>query len=284
MTRDVALPRWIHAVRVVHPFPSLLNAVAVAAFVILAGGTPAAAAALGAAMFLLQASIGAANDVVDLGADRLAKPGKPIAAGRVARRTAVALAAAAGAAGLVAAAAFGPAVLVVAVAGYGLGLAYDLRLKRSPWSWLAYALALPLVPTFAWLGAGAGLPPRFAPLIGLALLAGTALAVANGLVDLEGDAATGSTGVAGRLGRRRSLLLVTACEAGLVAVAGSTMVVTGTRSALPWLALAGSAILFVAGATLSADATMWRRRLGWETQAASVALLAVGWFALPAGG
>ena len=173
-------------------------------------------------MFCLQASIGSANDVVDAAADRLAKPAKPIPAGLVERRTAGVVAVVAGLAGLALAGLFGPAVLLVAVLGYGLGLAYDLRLKRTSWSWLAYALALPLVPAFAWLGAGAGLPPRFPVLAAMALVAGTALAVANGLVDLEGDAATGTAGLAGALGRRRALGVVAVCDAAVVVLAAVT--------------------------------------------------------------
>jgi len=274
--------RWLRAARVVHPFPSLLNAVATASFVGLAGGGASTAAVLAAAMFCLQASIGAANDVADAAADRIAKPAKPIAAGLLERRTASILAVVAGLAGLVLAALFGPAALLVAVLGYGVGLAYDVRLKRTPWSWLAYAVALPLVPAFAWLGAGAGLPPRFGVLAALGLVAGTALAIANGLVDLEGDAASGSTGLAGALGRRRALALIVVCDAAVVVVAALTASSPPSRAPLPWLALALAAGSCAAGVWLSASAIGWRRRLGWEVQATLVALIAVGWFALQA--
>ena len=231
-------------------------------------------------MFCLQASIGSANDVVDAAADRLAKPAKPIPAGLVERRTAGVVAVVAGLAGLALAGLFGPAVLLVAVLGYGLGLAYDLRLKRTSWSWLAYALALPLVPAFAWLGAGAGLPPRFPVLAALALVAGTALAVANGLVDLEGDAATGTAGLAGALGRRRALGVVAVCDAAVVLLAAVTAWAPRSQPPLPWLAMLLGAVLATAGLWLSASGVDWRRRLGWELQACAVALVAVGWFAL----
>lgn len=231
-------------------------------------------------MFCLQASIGSANDVADAAADRRAKPAKAIPAGLVDRRTAAVVAVVAGVAGLALAGLFGPAVLLVAVLGYGLGLAYDVRLKRTRWSWLAYALALPLVPAYAWLGAGAGLPPRFPVLAALALLAGTALAVANGLVDLEGDAATGTAGLAGALGRRRALRVIVTCDAAVVVLAAVTASSPGSHASLPWLALLLGAGVCAAGARLSASGVGRRRQLGWELQAVAVALVAVGWFAL----
>jgi 4-hydroxybenzoate polyprenyltransferase len=273
--------RWLRGARVIHPFPCLLNAVATAVFVGLAGGSASAATGLAAAMFCLQASIGAANDVVDAAADARAKPAKPIPAGLLTRRTATLVAVIAGGAGLALAGLFGAPALVAAVAGYALGIAYDVRLKRSRWSWLAYALALPLVPAFAWLGAGAGLPPRFPLLAVMALTAGTALALANGLVDLEGDAATGTRTLTGALGRGRSLRVIVACETVLLVVAAVTASpVPLTRAPLPWLALALGAAVMAAGVTLSAHAVAVRRRVGWEMQAASVGLLAVAWFAL----
>ncbi len=273
--------RWLRGARVIHPFPCLLDGAATAVFAGLAGASASAAGGLAVAMFCLQASIGATNDVVDAAADARAKPAKPIPAGLVARRTAILVALIAGAVGLALAALFGAAALAVAMAGYALGLAYDVRLKRSRWSWLAYALALPLVPAFAWLGAGAGLPPRFPLLAVLALTAGTALALANGLVDLEGDAATGTMGLAGALGRGASLRLIVACEIVLVAVAVVTSTsVPVTHAPLPWLALALGAAIMAAGAALSAQAVIVRRRVGWEMQAVSVGLIAVAWFAL----
>ena len=39
-----------------------------------------------------------------------------------------------------------------------LGFAYDLRLKGTPISWLPFALGIPLLPLFAWLGATGAVP------------------------------------------------------------------------------------------------------------------------------
>ncbi len=270
-----------------HPFPSLLNASATAAFALLAGGSAGAALGLATSMAALQGSIGATNDLVDVAADARTKPAKPIPAGLVSRPAAAAVAAAGGGAGLALAALvsrFDPATLVVAVLGYSLGLAYDLRLKRSRWSWLAYAGALPLVPAFAWLGVGAGLPPRFPLLAVMAALGGIALALANGLVDLEGDALTHTLSLAGVLGPMRAWRVIAACQAGLIVVAIVTAVVFSPRPVpLAWLGLAAGGSFAAVGVSLSRAKHPARRQLGWEIQAMAVGLLAAGWFAAQLG-
>ncbi len=113
----------------------------------------------------------------------------------------------------------GPATLLVGLAGYGLGVAYDLGLQRTAWGWVCFALALPLVPVYAWLGVGAGLPPDVGTLILLGVIAGTELAVANGLVDVTTDAGVGTAGIAVRLGLVRARLVMVATALGLLALA-----------------------------------------------------------------
>ena len=87
-------------VRLSHPFPSLLDGLATAAFALLAGGDPATAVRLGVSMTALQVSIGVLNDVIDAPRDAGHKPGKPIPAGLVSpgsRRVGVVASAAVGA-------------------------------------------------------------------------------------------------------------------------------------------------------------------------------------------
>ena len=136
------------------------------------------------------------------------------------------------------------------------------------------------MPAFAWLGAGAGLPPRFPILAALALLAGTALAVANGLVDLEGDSRPARPAwPASSAGVVRSVSS-SACDTAVIALAVVTAWSPASHASPAWLAVALGAGLCAAGARLSASRADWRRRLGWELQAVAVGLVAVGWFAL----
>src|SRR5665647_3557622 len=130
--------------RLVHPFPSALDAAVTFALALVAGATAGRAALLGVAMLTIQFSIGAFNDVLDAPADAVAGRSKPLVDGRIPARVALRVAGVAGTVGLVLAALAGPAAALVALTGYGIGLAYDLRLKASPWSWLPYAMGIPL--------------------------------------------------------------------------------------------------------------------------------------------
>ncbi len=273
------LARRLRALGVVHPFPSALNALVVLGLALLAGGEPIVAAGLALAMLALQFTIGAANDYFDAAADALTKPAKPIPSGLLSRRLAAAIAVAGGALALGLAALHGPLVLVLALVMLGAGLAYDAFLKGSRWAWACFSVAFPALPIYAWYGASGQLPPRLELLLPVAALAGPALQLSNGLVDLERDRAAGLDTLAGRLGHRRAL-----------AVAGGQLALV---HGLAWLTLAGgggappaalaavglASALAVAGLPLSASARSETRERGWQAQAASLAVLAVGWLA-----
>src|SRR5688572_15846991 len=64
-TSDRPLARAAAFIRLVHPFPSLLDGVVVAAVAIAAGADSARALGLGLSMTALQVSIGALNDIHD---------------------------------------------------------------------------------------------------------------------------------------------------------------------------------------------------------------------------
>ena len=70
----------------------------------------------------------------------------------------------------------GPALAVVVL---GVGVAYDLWAKGTPWSWLPFAVGIPLLPVYGWVGATGSPPGFFAVLVPMAVLAGAALAIAN---------------------------------------------------------------------------------------------------------
>src|SRR6476469_6672903 len=84
--RPEAAARLAGLVRLIHPFPSILDGVVVGAVALVAGADPAAALRLGVSMTALQASIGTVNDLVDVALDTGRKPGKPIPAGLVSIR------------------------------------------------------------------------------------------------------------------------------------------------------------------------------------------------------
>src|SRR5262245_18624840 len=113
--------------RLVHPFPSLLNAVLVFGIATVAGGSFERCVQLALAMLGIQFCIGAVNDLFDEALDAQSKPFKPIPAGLVSRRTAWAVAAVAGGGGLLLAALVNPVDLLplaLLAVMLGAGLAY----------------------------------------------------------------------------------------------------------------------------------------------------------------
>jgi 4-hydroxybenzoate polyprenyltransferase len=263
----------------VHPFPTLLDGLMTGVLAMMAGGPPLTAVRLAASMLALQASIGALNDLVDASRDAGHKAGKPIPGGLVRPTEARFVAAVAVGLGLTLAVPSGAPTLLVALAGVGTGYLYDLRLKGTAASWLPFAMGIPLLPVFAWLGASGSVPPSFAVLVPLGVLAGAALAIANALADQERDVAAGSPSVATALGARRAWLL----HAGFQAIViGGAIGVLGFLRLELWPGLLAGVVIF-AGVALASSASAARRERGWEVEAVGVGLLAVTWLAGVAG-
>jgi 4-hydroxybenzoate polyprenyltransferase len=253
----------------------------------LAGADPATATRLALSMLCLQASIGALNDLVDAPIDAGRKPGKPLPRGVVTRRAAWLVTVVGGGAGLALSWPSGAATLAVAAAGAGLGYLYDLRLSRGPISWLPLALALPLLPVHAWLGATGTVPPGLVTLVPAAVLAGFGLALGNGLVDVERDAASGRRGIVVALGPPTARLL-SAGALGLVVVLAWLVApgAVGAPGALGTLRstgvpIGGAAIILGAAALRARSAGL--RERGWELEAIGVATIGIAWLAGTAG-
>lgn len=265
----------VRAFRLVHPFPSFLNAVLVVGLAWVAGGTPLTASVLAVGMLGLQFCIGSVNDLIDEPIDAAAKPWKPIPSRRVSRRTALLVALVSGGGGLALSAVVQPVLLLLAAAMLACGLVYDFWLKPTPWAWACFAIAFPLLPVYAWYGAAGTLPPNFEFLLPLAALCGPLLQLANGLSDLEIDQQAGLPTLAVHLGRRRALFAIAALVVIVHGLAWLTIVRTGSPIALAMAVVAG--LLALVGLWLSASAARNRRELGWMAQAASIAALGLGW-------
>ncbi len=267
-------------VRLVHPFPSALNAIVTAVLVLLAGGSPSVAARLGVAMLALQAAIGSTNDLADVALDTIGKPTKPIPAGIVPRPVARAVAIVGLGIGLSLSALSGPGVFLIGVLGTGSGLLYNFALKDTVWSWLPFGLGVPLLPIYAWLGGSGRLPAPFLILVPLAVLAGAALALGNSLADLERDRASGRMTAAVRLGRDRAWLIGAAALLGIAVAAVATLAGLGAAEAGPPLGVvAVSVVVLGAGLALGRRGDPARREWAWELEAVGVGLLGAGWLA-----
>jgi 4-hydroxybenzoate polyprenyltransferase len=227
-------------------------------------------------MTSLQFAIGALNDIVDAPADASRVPPKPIPAGIITPSAAVAVAVSAALVGLALAAPSGPGLLVLAVVVLAIGAVYDLVAKGTPWSWVPFAIGIPILPVYGWYGATGALPPFAAVLVVIATLAGAGLAIANARADLDPDTETATASVATALGSERSWwvdagLLLAAITVGIVSLGSSGF------SIVPWTMLSIGIGTVVAGLLLGRRPERRARVRSWELQAVGAALAAAGW-------
>jgi len=183
-----------------HPGPSLLVTLVFVAIAGLAGrGVPNAARILQlvGTMLPIQLCIGVINDVVDLPADAVAQPYKPLARGVLRRSTATWIGVVLGAIGLGVAATINLATLGLGAAALGAGLAYDLGLRRTPLSWVPWWGGMAVLPLMAYASEGS-LPARLLIVIPLSALIAIGLHLANALPDIDAD----------RIAGRRSLPVI----------------------------------------------------------------------------
>jgi 4-hydroxybenzoate polyprenyltransferase len=227
-------------------------------------------------MTSLQFAIGALNDIVDAPADAGRMPPKAIPAGLISPRATGAVAVSAALVGLALAAPSGPGLILLAVVVLAIGAAYDLFAKGTPWSWVPFAIGIPILPLYGWYGATGSLPPFAAALVAMAGLAGAGLAIANARADLDRDTGVATASVATALGPDRSWwvdagLLVAAIAVGIVSLGN------GGFSVVPWTLLSIGIVVVVAGLTLGRRPERRARVRSWEMQAVGAALAAAGW-------
>ena len=242
---------------------------------IVAGAEPVVAARLGASMTALQAAIGAMNDLVDAPVDT-GRMDKPIATGDVPPRLAAAVAGGSAIVGIGLAVPSGIGLVSLALVVLAIGAAYDLRAKGTAWSWLPFAVGIPLLPVYGWYGAAGSLPIWFAGLVPMGALAGAALAVGNARADLERDRSAGVESVATILGDRTARVLAAALWGVVAVVAIGWLLILGPTVPSLVLVVLGIAVI-VGGVVLGWDASGRARDRAWEVQAVGAAIAAIGW-------
>ncbi len=176
-----------------HPGPSVLVTVVFVALAGLAGrGVPDAIRILQlvGTMLPIQLCIGVINDVVDLPADTVAQPYKPLVRGVIRRSTAAWVGVILGAIGLGSAATINLATLGLGAAALAAGLSYDLGLRRTVLSWVPWWGGMAVLPLASYASAGA-IPSRLLILIPLSALIAIGLQIANALPDIDTDRAAG---------------------------------------------------------------------------------------------
>ena len=197
---------------------------------------------------------GALNDWADRERDRRAQRSKPIPAGEVTPRAALAVACF----GLVlqvgASIPLGWPVLMLGLAAAGSALAYNLWLSRTRFSVVPYLVSFGLLPL--WVAAGAGVPidrVAAAPLLVGPFAAAAHLA--NTLRDFDADAGLGSRNLAQTMGRRTAFVLAWSM-AMAVGIGVGTSFVLGGRAGAP-STLLGLAGLVAVGQGIIGPHRLW---------------------------
>ncbi len=192
-----------------HPGPVFIHIIGVSVFILLAAwprpiwGTILLIIAAHTAM---QISIAMINDYCDRRLDAASKPQKPIPKGLIRPHEALISGLFMMVIMLLLLLPLNPLALLISVAYLALGQGYNLGLKSTPFSGIVFALAIPLIPLYAFAGAG-HIPPILIWLLPVGTLLGVALNLANSLTDLEEDATNGARTLAVVLGVKRSFLL-----------------------------------------------------------------------------
>ncbi|MFZ9976188.1 MAG: UbiA prenyltransferase family protein [Candidatus Limnocylindrus sp.] len=255
--------------RLAHPLPTLLNAVAAAALATVAGAGPSAAGLVALTMLGVHTCIGASNDYLDRHRDR-GRPEKPIASGALPPSAGLLLSAVGITVGLVAAAQVSTLTFALAVTGALVGATYNVWLKHTALSWLPFALGVSIIPAFAWSTVSSVLPTPILTLSLISLPGGAALALQNSLADRALDLQSGMRSAVVRLGERTAfgvlaLLHLVSLTALLAFAPGNTSPAT----------LAVAALLLAIGVACSATRSRWARQRGWEISAAALAVAAL---------
>ncbi|GAC1406339.1 MAG: hypothetical protein NVS4B12_14800 [Ktedonobacteraceae bacterium] len=192
-----------------HPIPVLFHTIAITVFALVAAWPRfnwSIIALVVAAHGAMQLSIAILNDYCDRRLDSLGQKQKPIPLGLVRPQEALILGLLMIVVMVLLLLPLNPLALLVSCLYLLLGQSYNLGLKSTPFSGIVFALAIPLIPLYAFLGVGHVLSVILW-LVPVAALLGIALNLANALADIEEDAINGARTLAVVLGVRRVYIL-----------------------------------------------------------------------------
>jgi 4-hydroxybenzoate polyprenyltransferase len=257
-----------------HPGPSLLVTVVLVAIAGLAEhrvpDTTRILQLIGA-MLPVQLCIGVINDVVDLPADALAKPHKPLVRGVISRSTATWVGVVLGAVGLAVATTINPATLLFDTLALAAGLAYDLGLRRTPLSWVPWWAGMAVLPLEGYASVGS-IPTQLLVLVPLTGLVAIGLHFANALPDIDGDRRAGRRSLPVLAGER---IAEWAGPASIAAAGVIAVLFAGPLGQAGLVFFAGAAVLAVGVIAV----TVTRSRRPFPILAVATAVFAVTWLA-----
>ncbi|HLX58851.1 MAG TPA: UbiA family prenyltransferase [Ktedonobacteraceae bacterium] len=228
----------------------------------------------------MQFSIGILNDYFDRHLDALGGKNKPIVTGLIRPYEALL-------AGLLMIVIMFGILLplnffaLLAALGYlALGQVYNLGLKSTPLSAILFALAMPLLPLYAFAGVG-HIPSMVIWFIPIGAVVGVALNLANSLPDIEEDAANNAKTLAVTLGVKTSFIacpLLMALAAILIAALTIfQLVLAQLWLMLPILVLTGLGLVIMC-VFFGPEKPRWTRKVYFYLVALLSLMLAGGWF------
>lgn len=265
-----------------HPLPVFLHIVGVALFALLAAWPTIAwktFALVVIAHAFMQVAIATLNDYSDRQKDMLSKKTKPIPLGLIHPREALLLGIVCIVLMLLLLLYLPPLALLISLLYLACGLAYNFGLKGTPFSGIVFALAIPLIPLYAFVGMGHVVSFVFW-LVPVAALLGIALNLANSLPDIEDDAVQGVRTLAVTLGLRASIVV---CPVLILLALITVLVLAFTRAVavqpvLLWLVALVTVVLIVLQFILNGNmGDAQRRKPYFYLVVITCLLLAIGW-------
>ena len=265
-----------------HPAPVLLHVIGVTVFTLLAAWPQpiwGVILLVIGAHTAMQISIAMINDYCDRRVDAAAKPKKPIPRGLVYPHEALIAGLFMIVVMLVLLLPLPRLALLISLAYLALGQGYNLGLKATPFSGIVFALAIPLIPLYAFAGVGRTLPV-LVWLVPVGVLLGVTLNLANSLPDIEEDAATGTQTLAVVLGVKRSFFV---CRFLIVAGALLMGILTAVR-VVPARPLIIVPVLIITGLAVGSmflffgpEKSVSTRKVHFYVAALTCIVLAGGW-------
>ncbi len=194
-----------------HPLPVLFHTIAVTIFALIAAWPTLIWSTLAlviGAHLAMQLSIAIINDYCDRRVDATGHKQKPLPLGLIRPYEALVIGLLCMVLMLLLLLPLPPIALLISLLYLVLGQGYNLGLKATPLSGIVFALAIPLIPVYAFVGVGHYTSLLFW-LVPIAALFGVSLNLANSLPDIEDDSASRVRTLAVLLGVKRSLLVST---------------------------------------------------------------------------
>jgi 4-hydroxybenzoate polyprenyltransferase len=158
------------------------------------------------AMAAAQAAIGIINEVCDYDLDSAAKPWRTLPAGLISLRSATIWAVVVACISVLTASLISIKSMLLLVVGMGSGILYSIKLKRTVFSWVPYAIAYPLPPVWIWVSLDK-FNPGILNFYLIALPFFLSIHLCNQLRDFDEDASMDMRGLVHYLGKKSSIIL-----------------------------------------------------------------------------